>query len=65
MESKIIDLEIRIAHQDASIEELTHTVLALEKQQAKLMRELEGFRSVLSQLSLVAPQSEETPPPHY
>ena len=67
MESRIIDLEVRIAHQEASIDELTRTVLDLEKQQALMTQELLNLRDVLKQLSpsLVVPQSEETPPPHY
>lgn len=67
MESRMIDLEVRIAHQEASIDELTRTVLDLEKQQALMTQEILNLREALKQLSpsLVAPQSEETPPPHY
>ena len=67
MESRIIDLEIRIAHQEASIDELTKTVLDLEKHQALMTQELVSLRSMIKQLSpsVIAPQSEETPPPHY
>ena len=67
MESRMIDLEVRIAHQEASIDELTRTVLDLEKQQALMTQEILNLREALKQLSpsLVAPQPEETPPPHY
>lgn len=67
MESRIVDLEVRIAHQEASIDELTRTVLQLEKQQALTLQELEQLKAAIRQMSpsLVAPQSEETPPPHY
>ena len=61
------DLEIRIAHQELAIEELTRTVLDQERlvgEQAETIRRLERqLRAALP--SPVATPQEETPPPHY
>lgn len=65
MENRITDLEIRITHQDASIEELTRTVLEQEKLIRKLQQEMKTIRNHLKEFSHIAHSSEETPPPHY
>ena len=67
MEERITDLEIRLTHQDAAMEELTRVVLAQEKELQKLTKEVEQLKTVLKELSVsaVASESEETPPPHY
>ena len=67
MESRIIDLEARFSHHDASIEELTRTVLKQQTQIEKLSEELEQIKSILRDLSSpnLASEKDETPPPHY
>ena len=65
MEEKIIDLEIRATHAEASLEELTRTVLEQQKQIEELRNQLEQVKEVVRQVSPVADISEETPPPHY
>lgn len=67
MESRIIDLETRYAHQDASIDELTQIVLRQQAQIEQVLGELEQIKSLLQDLtpSNIASQNEETPPPHY
>ncbi len=65
MNTTITDLEIRIAHQDASIEELTRVLLEQEKTIKSMQTEFDSFRQQLKEFSLIAPLSEETPPPHY
>ncbi len=65
MENKIIDLEIRITHQDAAIDELTQTVLEQEKLIRKLQQDMKAIRNQLKEYSNIAHSSEETPPPHY
>jgi SlyX protein len=67
MESRLEDLEIRIAHQEAALEELTQTTLAQQKQIEALNAQVDYLKSLLKELtpSAVAPRSEETPPPHY
>jgi SlyX protein len=67
MESRLEDLEIRIAHQDATLEELTHTALEQQHRIDDLAAQVDYLKSLLKELtpSAVAPQSEETLPPHY
>lgn len=67
LRARVEDLEIRIAHQDVALEELTRTLLVQERQlreQADTIQRLE--RQVRAALpSPVASRDEETPPPHY
>jgi len=65
MENRLTDLEIRITHQEESIDELTRTLLAQEKLIGKLSADLERVQNQLTQVSNIANPSEETPPPHY
>lgn len=67
MESKITDLEIRLTHQDAAMDELTRVVLVQEREMKRLNKEIEQLKAALKEISatLLAPESEETPPPHY
>ncbi len=60
-------LESKIAFQELTIEELNQTVVRHELEMARLR---EQFRLLADKFktaapSLVAPQSEEIPPPHY
>ncbi len=67
MESRIIDLETRYAHQDASIDELTQTVLSQQTRIEQITNDLEQIKSMLQDLatSNIASPGDETPPPHY
>lgn len=65
MEDKITDLEIRLTHQEATLDELTQTVLHQERLLLELQDQLQQVRQQLRSFSIVAPSSEETPPPHY
>ncbi|MCK4950219.1 MAG: SlyX family protein [Gammaproteobacteria bacterium] len=67
MESRIIDLETRYAHQEASIDELTQTVLRQQTRIEQMTNELEQVKSMLQDLATpnIASPHEETPPPHY
>lgn len=67
MESKLTDLEVRLAYQEASLEELTHTVVRQDQTIAELRAEVEALARQLRELapSNVASMEEETPPPHY
>ena len=49
------------------MEELTRVVLAQESELKKLNKEIEQLKAMLKEVSLsvVAHESEETPPPHY
>ncbi|MGS0689902.1 SlyX family protein [Shewanella sp. 0m-4] len=67
LESRVEELEMKIAFQDGTIEELDQQViklnqaLALQQEQLKLL--ISKFQSV--EPSNMASQADETPPPHY
>ena len=67
IESNMVDLQIRITHQEAAIEELTANFLALEKQMLAMETQLQEIKSLLKEMvpTLLASPGEETPPPHY
>lgn len=67
MEARIVDLEIRLAHQEAAIEALTAADLAKERELQHLRAELERLKGLLQDLApgAVVGQEQETPPPHY
>jgi SlyX protein len=67
MESRFEDLEIRIAHQELALEELTRTTLAQQQRINELTVQIDYLKSLVKELSpsAVASRSEETPPPHY
>lgn len=65
--ARIEALEIRLAHQDMAVDELTRTLLDQErrlKEQAESLRRLERQLRATAP-SLIASRDEETPPPHY
>ena len=66
-DENLVDLQIRIAHQEAAIEALTENVMALEKRLSAIDNQLQDIKSILKELmpSMLAPQAQETPPPHY
>ena len=66
-EHAVMELQIRLTHQEAAIEALTDNFLAMEKQILALEKQMQDVKSLLTQLvpSLVASPEEETPPPHY
>ena len=58
--SRIAELEMKVAFQEQTIEELNQ---ALDKLQVQLRHFAEKFKGLAA--SNVASQTEETPPPHY
>jgi SlyX protein len=65
--ARIEALEIRLAHQDAAVDELTRTLLDQERQlrdQAESLQRLERQLRAATP-SIIATREEETPPPHY
>ena len=66
-ETRLMDLEIRLAHQEAAIDEMTKSLLHQEKLITRLQLNLTEIKSLLAAMgpSNIAPASEETPPPHY
>jgi len=65
MEQRITDLEIRISHQESSIDELTKTLLAQEDLIRKLIMQVKQLTDQVKEVSVMAHESEEVPPPHY
>ena len=67
VEKRIEDLEIRITHQDAALEELTRITLQQGRELADILRQLESIRGMLKNLSspVSGSAADEPPPPHY
>ena len=64
IEERITDLEMFIAAQEKTIEELSQEVFRLSKLTDGLIKQVKTLTQAY-QDSLVKPQSEETRPPHY
>ncbi len=67
METRLIDLEIRITHQEATLQQLNDVIVSQHKLIDSLNLAIETLRQQIAakaQLNIVHP-SEETPPPHY
>ncbi len=64
---RLDSLESRLAFQDHTIEQLNQELTQQQRQVEKLRQQLDLLVSRLRemQLSQVASQAEETPPPHY
>ena len=67
MEDRVTELEIRLTHLEDTIEVLNNTIINqlaeidhLKLQIAALEKKLKA-----TQATIIAPESEETPPPHY
>jgi SlyX protein len=67
LEERLAELEIRLAFQDRTIQELNDVVTVQQGMIDRMVRELEALRAHLRSIAptLVASRSEETPPPHY
>lgn len=67
LEHQLEHLEMRIAFQDDTIEQLNQVVTSQQQQIDKLHRQLELLIKRMKEVTItpVASQSEETPPPHY
>ena len=65
--SRIVALEVRVAHQDRVIEDLNALVTAQWKQIDALAKQVERMTDRLQRVEENAPSSDapEPPPPHY
>ncbi len=64
MTNRITDLEIYVASQEKTIEELSDEVFRLSKQVTELEKQMKRIVDSVDKTD-VKPLSEETPPPHY
>lgn len=70
MESRLTDLEIRLTHQEAAIDELTDNLLAQQRVIDRLRQQVETLQGRLGDLESRgsgdgAEAVPEPPPPHY
>ena len=67
LEQRITEIEIRLSHQEAILDELTSNSLRQQKLLERIANELDYIKNVLKEAapSAVCSQDEETPPPHY
>lgn len=67
MENRITDLEIRITHQEAAMEEMNGVLLEQHQLIQQLRNELTHQKRQLQDMSSnnIADAADETPPPHY
>ena len=66
-EARLAELEIRLTHQDATVQALNDVITEHQLLISQLRKELEAVKARLRELNspnLAAPW-EETPPPHY
>lgn len=67
MNERLTELEVRVAFQDKTLQDLNEVVTRQQREIARLEKELEAVKSQLSELtpSMVIPPEDEKPPPHY
>jgi SlyX protein len=67
MNERLTELEVRVAFQEKTIQDLNEVVTHQQRQIDRLTQELEAMKSRLAALapSMVIPPEEEKPPPHY
>ena len=64
MEKRLTDIEICLAEQGRTLEDLNDEVLRLSKLVSFLEKQIERLKAERTE-TLVKPLSEETTPPHY
>jgi SlyX protein len=67
MENRVTELEIRLTHMEDTIEVLNRAIIDQHAEIDELKLKIETLEKKLkaTQASIIAPESEETLPPHY
>lgn len=67
MESRLTDLEIRLTHQEAALQEMNEVLLKQHSMLQSMSADLAALQRQLRDItaSNIADAAEETPPPHY
>ena len=67
MENRVTELEIRMTHLEDTIEVLNSTIIKQHDEIDHLKLQVSALEKKLkaTQATIIAPESEETPPPHY
>jgi len=67
MEERLAELEIRVAFQEKTLQDLNDVVTRQQAQLDSVVRELQALKGRIKavMVSNVASEVEETPPPHY
>lgn len=67
LEEKIIDLEIRLCHQDDLLESLNEVVVTQQQQIALMEKQIKHVGSQMKSIrqATAGPEEDEAPPPHY
>lgn len=66
-EDRIADLEVRLTHQEASLESLTAASVRQQRAVEEILAQLQQFKIILRQMGEPAAgvPDAEPPPPHY
>ncbi|MEE8388624.1 MAG: SlyX family protein [Acidiferrobacterales bacterium] len=67
LENRITDLEIRLTHQESSLDNLTKASVRQERAFEEILAQLEQIKSVLHQMGepVATAPGDDPPPPHY
>ena len=65
VESRLIDLEIRLTHQEAALQELNECIVAQQKTIDQLASQVRTLQQQLHAATGATASGDEAPPPHY
>ncbi len=64
-ESRVIDLEIRLTHQESTLQELNAVLIRQQRTMDDLALQVSSLREQLRAAHASMPPVDDTPPPHY
>ncbi len=66
MDARLQEVELKLMDLEMIVEQLNQVIIQHEGSIDRLTRQLDMYKQQLENAtSVIAPQSEETPPPHY